>query len=182
MAGHAMVTAGGTLPFNLARAYASNTTSNSITVDQTLTSTPSGDGYVVVNSGNVLTAIFIGQGADNDDFHVHFDGIRYIGKGQYLSIPLIRVAATLGTATGDADVVHQDERTITENDRIADTITVVSGQPAWADRMIVSPADNQVAMLSLRIDPFDFIRCQLDIDAGSNAPTNANVIWGMSNA
>lgn len=183
MGNHATTVSLGTKARIMSRAFDSNQTSTSFSDPNQMISAPGGDGFRSVDSASGIKCLFIGEGADNNDFQVQFNGWSKLSHGQWASTAIARVQATVGTAAGAADVPSPGtgftRRDISESDLIADTLTLVGGDPAWADRVIISPADNRNAWLILYNLAFDFIEAQIDINAGSSAITNANVVWGL---
>lgn len=139
------------------KVYATNATDASFASRIPTTTAPTGAGVIdmrvegVRTYNTVLVALF-GAGADNDTYSHRLIGWQNVGT-LWIPVPLVEIAATLGTAVGIAAA----EAVAT--DRFADTLTLTKG-PSTCE--VYSPADNRIGWYTC--DVYGFAKLQFDFD------------------
>ena len=141
-----MITRTANVPFNLAYTSPGSTSAAIADPVPTLTEPPNGSGVIPlvgyeVSAPNFLELLFVGQGADDAAGSAKVYLWHLVGT-VWVPVPVLNLDVTLGSATGVAT------RTITNSDRMADTLALTAGTQNIANNAITSPANKTAARVA----------------------------------
>ena len=173
----------------LRRLSSTDATSTTFTAKAPTTTKPSGDyvidtrddnlGLVPENSPFVpewMACIPYGSDANNEDFHLRVYGWSEGAstdttlKDAWFPVLLTELVVTLGNIDASTP--------LGTNYFLADTITETTGD-SENDGLteVCSPGSDRTASFYVHTRGFRLIEFDFDVDAGSSAATNANVLW-----
>lgn len=163
------------IPFRGGAAFtkglATSTTDVSFDSKIPTTTEPTGDGVHDVQQTLTTTvpvgvqAVFYGAGANDSTFTARLIGWKLIGT-VWVPTVLAEIAGIYSTVVGVSG------GTITDTDRLADTLTLASGY-STANCIMTSPTGNIVAHATVNLDGYAKIEWSLIVGTA----TNANCLW-----